>query len=297
MDPQKSGGLRVQGFFKKGGVFDEEYNENGDLSHLPLVSVITIVYNGAKHIRQTILSVVEQSYENIEYIVIDGGSSDGTLDIIREFNHLIDYWVSEPDRGISDAFNKGIALSTGKIIGLINADDWYSPGALENVAKSHLLYPKSIIHGDLGFWTDEMVQSYIFRGNDHLIPYRASMNHPTVFVPREVYEKVGLFSLKYRMAMDIDWLGRAKLHGVPFHHLETVLANMRRGGVSDQKWLVSYWESAQVRHNLNVSIGYNIFLFLQAILLTSSRKFLELFGFEWVIRFYRRKLSIGKFNF
>ncbi|HOT76744.1 MAG TPA: glycosyltransferase [Candidatus Wallbacteria bacterium] len=94
-------------------------------SALPKVSVITIVYNGAAGIERTIKSVLGQGYKNLEYIIVDGGSIDGTIDIVKKYEDKIARWVSEKDRGISDAMNKGIALATGDIVGMIHADDWY----------------------------------------------------------------------------------------------------------------------------------------------------------------------------
>jgi len=294
-DPNRSGGRRLQEYFQKGGIF--EGMSTGDFqTPSPLISIITVVFNGEKYIRQTILSVLNQSYTNIEYIIIDGGSTDKTLDIIREYDHVIDYWISEPDCGISHAFNKGITLSTGKIIGLINADDWYSPDALKKVVECHRIYPTHILHGDLQFWTDESEKSYVFHGNSDLIPYRSSINHPTVFVPRLVYEHVGLYNLKYSMAMDLEWLGRAKRSGVLFFHIGVILANMRRGGLSDRSWFASYWESAKARHDLQVPVIHNVLLLLQAAILTLSRKFLETAGLNGIIHLYRNKYSIGKKN-
>jgi glycosyltransferase involved in cell wall biosynthesis len=106
------------------------------VSYQPLVSIVTIVYNGEKHLEQTIRSVLNQTYPKIEYIIIDGGSTDRSPDIIRKYNKSLAYWVSEKDNGVSDAFNKGIAKSTGDIIGLINSDDWYEETTVENVVKS-----------------------------------------------------------------------------------------------------------------------------------------------------------------
>ena len=101
-----------------------------------LVSIITPVRNAAYTLGQTITSVLSQTYPNIETIVVDGGSEDGTLDILRSFDHGINLWISEPDAGISDAFNKGIALATGDIIGIINADDWYEPEAVATIIEA-----------------------------------------------------------------------------------------------------------------------------------------------------------------
>ena len=232
---------------------------------VPLVSIITVVFNGASHIRQTILSVLQQSYKNIEYIIIDGGSTDGTLEIIKEFDSLIDYWKSEPDSGISDAFNKGISFSKGDLIGIINADDWYNPDAVEKIVEAHLLHPRDIIHGNIQFWTDQSRMIYVFYGNDSFLPYRSSINHPTVFVPRIIYNKIGLYSLKYKMAMDFEWLGRAKQNGINFYYLNTIIANMRRGGISDQKLFRSYWEGAKARNDLKVPLLLNSWLFVKSI--------------------------------
>src|SRR6185369_15072253 len=138
-DLKGEGGLRVQGYFKK------------SLPSKPLVTVITVVFNGAKHLDDTIRSVITQTYDNVEYIIIDGGSTDGTLDIIKKYEGKIDYWVSEKDKGISDAFNKGISLSTGNIIGIINADDWYELDAIQMVAERYISQNKNniIFHGEL----------------------------------------------------------------------------------------------------------------------------------------------------
>ena len=106
------GGLRMQGYYKK------SYKDK------PLISVVTVVYNGEKYLDQTIKSVLNQGYDNVEYIVIDGDSRDSTVDIIRKYEEHIDYWVSEPDAGIYDAMNKGASLCSGKYIAFLNADDW-----------------------------------------------------------------------------------------------------------------------------------------------------------------------------
>lgn len=116
--PQRKGegGLRKQGYFKVSDG-DQGINES------PMITVITVVFNGAATIEQTILSVINQAYDNVEYIIVDGGSSDGTKDIIKKYEYAIDYWVSEPDEGIYDAMNKGIILSTGRFVININVGD------------------------------------------------------------------------------------------------------------------------------------------------------------------------------
>ncbi|MCI5150423.1 MAG: glycosyltransferase [Candidatus Electrothrix sp. MAN1_4] len=110
---QGEGGLRTQGYFKR------------SLRDKPLITVITVVFNGAQHLEETILSVIGQTYDNVEYIIIDGGSTDGTLDIIRQYEHAVDYWVSEKDEGIYDAMNKGIRLFNGNWINFMNSGDLF----------------------------------------------------------------------------------------------------------------------------------------------------------------------------
>lgn len=107
------------------------------MTNMIKVSIITVVYNGVKNIEQTIKSVLHQTYSNIEYIVIDGGSTDGSLDIIKKYSDSISYWVSEADKGIYDAMNKGISKATGDLIGIINSDDWYEPDAIMNMVTAY----------------------------------------------------------------------------------------------------------------------------------------------------------------
>ncbi len=108
------------------------------MSKLPLVSIITVVYNGAKTLEQTILSVLNQTYKNIEYIIIDGESTDGTLDIIEMYRDKISTCISEPDEGLYDAMNKGVSIANGELIGIINSDDWFEKNAVELVVSSYV---------------------------------------------------------------------------------------------------------------------------------------------------------------
>jgi len=201
----------------------------------PLVSVITIVYNGERHLEQTIKSVLGQTYKNIEYIVVDGGSKDGSLDIVRRYEDRIDYWMSEPDRGISDAMNKGVALAGGDIVGMIHADDWFEPDAVETAVGAMKNYGCDVFCGSLCYYKDEKA-FFTDRSKPELLGSYMSVWHPTVFLKNEVYKKEGAFDLKFRSGMDYDLMLRLLTRGYKFASVNKVISNMRTGGTSDQSW-------------------------------------------------------------
>ena len=154
----------------------------------PLVSIITIVYNGENYLEQAINSVVQQSYQNIEYIIIDGGSTDQSISIIKKYESKIRAWISEPDKGIADAFNKGLARASGDVIGFINADDWYEPDAVQKVVEN--INGADIVYGDLRLWRDKKVD-FIVEGDHMHLEDEMTLNHPTVFVRKLVYDQFG----------------------------------------------------------------------------------------------------------
>src|SRR5450631_422805 len=116
----------------------------------PVISIITIVFNGEKHLEQTIRSVLDQSFMCIQYIIIDGGSTDRSVEIIKKFEKHLYFWVSEKDNGISDALNKGISHATGDVVGIIHADDWYEPGVFQRVAEN--FGDEDVYYGDIQWW-------------------------------------------------------------------------------------------------------------------------------------------------
>ena len=202
--------------------------------HNPKVSIITPVLNGKGHIEHTIRSVLSQGYPNLEYIIIDGGSTDGTLDIIKKYEKHIAYWESKPDKGISDAFNKGIKKATGEIVGIINADDWYEAITLKTIANYCCTNPEfDIFYGQSQFSSGTLKKPTPNSPLAHIyLLHTMSLNHPSVFVKRELYQKIGVFELKYKLAMDYDFLLRSLLAGAKFKFINIHLANFRAGGVS-----------------------------------------------------------------
>lgn len=212
---------------------------------LPVISIITIVFNGEKHLEQTIRSVLDQNYASIQYIIIDGGSTDNSLSIIKKYEKDLYFWVSEKDKGISDAFNKGIARATGEIVGIINADDWYEANTFERVAGK--MGDADICFGDIQFWKNDQ-KEFIQKGNLKLLSKEITIIHPTVFVKRKIYESYGGFDLHYRCAMDYDLLLKLKVNNCQFMYLPFILANMRWGGLSDSSWKIGCRETLEIKN-------------------------------------------------
>lgn len=212
----------------------------------PSVSIVTIVRNSATTLGRAVQSVLSQDYPKIEYIVVDGGSTDGTLDVIRSQDDRIAIWVSEMDAGISDAFNKGIAFSHGDIVGILNSDDWYEPGAISAVVHALVESDADIAYGKLQYWEDNR-RTYLVTSDASLLDGGMTVGHPTVFVRRACYERFGLFRLDFQQAMDYEWLLRAKVSGARFCFVDLCLANMQGGGVGDRHWRQSQKEVARAR--------------------------------------------------
>ena len=173
------------------------------------ISIVTIVRNDCTHIEETLNSVFEQSGESfeLEYIVIDGASTDGTAEIIEKYADKLAFWVSEKDTGIYNAMNKGISHCTGDVIGMINSGDRYLPGALELVAKSFNKYGKL----DRIFWGDVIYQHLgLVKGFREKNRYMGAFApHPSMFVPRNIYETIGCYDESFRLLGDYEFMYRA----------------------------------------------------------------------------------------
>lgn len=207
--------------------------ENRKIS--PLVSIITVVFNGEKYLKQTIDSVIGQTYKNIEYIVIDGGSTDGTIDIIKSYQDKISTWVSERDKGLYDAMNKGIAMANGELIGMINSDDWYDPNAVEIVVSSFNTNPtKKIFHGDrYDILEDGSRRLKKFHpSNFKFIYYGMTYNHPSMFVHKDIYENEK-FNTELRALSDYEFvLKNYKKEPNAFYYIPNAYVNYRLDGLS-----------------------------------------------------------------
>ncbi|RRV12925.1 glycosyltransferase [Stutzerimonas xanthomarina] len=208
------------------------------------ISIVTVAYNSSATIKTTLDSVAAQCYPALDYIVIDGGSTDTTLDIVREHPELVSQLVSEPDRGIYDAMNKGVQRATGEIVGILNSDDFYRHArVLQEVADAFAADPAlEVLMGDVDFVSDEDL-------NEPVRTYRATgfrpwmfrlgfmPPHPAIFIRKTAYQRVGLYKLGYKIAADFDFLVRLLLiDRAKYRIVGTQWVRMRTGGASTAGW-------------------------------------------------------------
>lgn len=198
------------------------------------ISIVTVCKNAASTISETIRSVVTKKTNNIEYIIIDGASSDGTKDIVKRYSSSIDTFVSEEDCGISDAFNKGIFLANNELVYLLNGDDRLVPGALNIVMEFYKENPSvDVIHGDVLLYEGATFVKRVKPSKRWWYPWRLVLfNHPATFVRKNVYEKYGGYDKSYKIAMDVEIFLRWRKNGVNIAYLPKPLARMQAGGVS-----------------------------------------------------------------
>ncbi len=196
-------------------------------------SVITVCLNSEETIEKAIKSVINQQGIETEYIIIDGGSNDNTVGIIRKYAHMLAYWHSEPDGGIYDAMNKGISVATGDIISFLNSNDWYAEGALASVSQKMTEGDFDLVCGRVAHIQNGVVVGTSFKPQDEReLYYRMFYEHPGIFSKKSVFTQFGGFDLQYKICADYDWLLRVYNAGVHIAYLDALLTYFSLGGAS-----------------------------------------------------------------
>lgn len=267
---QDEGGLRIKGCFKK------SYKDK------PLISIITVVFNGEKYLEQTIQSVINQSYNNVEYIIIDGGSTDETVDIIKKYQAKIDYWVSEKDNGIYDAMNKGVRLSTGEVVGIINADDYYEKDIFKVIIDIYKQSNIDILYGDtdyVGEKSNTIIPAHQIGKKYKILPYSLKwiwaqmiFGHPSSFVSLKTYKKYGLYDPSFKIAADYDFFIRIIQENIHAYYITKVISHFREGGISTSSEKELYKENFKARKKNNILIAYIVSAILNVLNIVKTKR-------------------------
>lgn len=194
-----------------------------------LVSIITVSYNSKSSIKETIKSVCCQTYQNIEYIIVDGASKDGTKEVIQK-SATVDKWVSEKDHGIYHAMNKGIKISSGEIIGILNSDDTYQKGAVER-AVNGFTEEIGLVHGKIKYGKNEGS----IRRPKRIPFYRflsTPFKHPSMFVKKNIYKKIGLYDRNFGTAADYEFMLRCIDAGIRDRYIDAIITSVGTSGIT-----------------------------------------------------------------
>jgi glycosyltransferase involved in cell wall biosynthesis len=244
------------------------------------ISIITVVWNNALTIRDAIDSVLSQTYKDREYIIVDGASTDGTVDIVKSYGDKITKFISEPDKGLYDAMNKGIGLATGDIVGILNSDDFYiNEFVIEKVMKEFEEKQVDSVYADLVFVKPDNLDKVVrYYDSSHFKPDKFTYGwmpaHPTFFVKKEIYDKYGVFRTDLKIGADFDILVRfLHTHKISYSYIKDVLVKMRIGGVSTGG-VNTTWQIA--KEQLQVCKENNIETNILKIMSKYPKKVLEL---------------------
>ncbi len=212
-----------------------------------MISIITVCRNSSKTIERALRSVVEQDYPNIDHIVIDGASTDSTLSILQNFRAHLSHLISEPDDGIYDAMNKGLALARGDVICFLNADDFYSSSKVISSVMSQIqLYKLDALIGNVAYFKEKNPNKIIrLYRSSRFTPKRLSWGlmpaHPALFLKKNIFNRVGLFDKSYRIAGDFEFVIRVfHNQSICYQYDQNILVNMQSGGISNNGWKSKY---------------------------------------------------------
>lgn len=241
-----------------------------------LISVVTCSFNSKKTIERTIKSILYQTMDDYEYLIIDGMSSDATVEIIKRYEPLFKgklRWISEKDNGIYDAMNKGIRMAKGEYIWLVNSDDYLESNALEIVADRIKTMGSKIVSGYIEFFSEDCGNRRIFKyspeeSEREYRKKRMGINHPATIVSKCIYEDYGTYDSKFFISADVDWFLRLKENKVPIDIIDVKLSNMSDGGISGQndniKKRIHDWKLLFGKHTRN-KMEYWKFMLLRIV--------------------------------
>ena len=237
-----------------------------NIEYRPLISIITIVFNGEEYLEKTIKSVISQTCADIEYVVVDGGSNDNTLSVIKKYNNQIHCWVSEFDEGISDAFNKGIKLASGNWMLFLNAGDIFcEANTLEKISRILIdNSDKDIVYGNIDLVNEgyKLIKTYGHLFNKKDFERKMIIPHQSIFHNKNIFDKYGLHNKKYKRAMDYELLLRIENPKFEYHNM--TITKMLSGGVSQQqvyKVYVEYYQAQleNLKYKSRISLSYVLF--------------------------------------
>jgi glycosyltransferase involved in cell wall biosynthesis len=253
------GGIRGHGFFKLGGLIDSilvsKLDSYDKLECLPLISIISVVFNGFSTIEKTIQSVVSQSYKNIEYIIIDGGSDDGTIEILKKYDSVVDYWITEKDNGIYNAMNKGINISTGKWIYFLNSGDLlFSENTISELFENKDYGETDIIYGNHIVSYPTGINRHVIAGNHQNLWKGSQFCHQACFVKTK-YHKLNKFNEKNKIVADFEFFYHALCTGAKFKSIHNTVVIYQSNGISDTNRLsviVGWWRIVEKSFFVNL---------------------------------------------
>lgn len=258
----------------------------------PKISIVTIAYNCEKEIEATILSVINQKYDNKEYLIIDGASTDGTMNVVNKYHDKIDVIISELDKGRSDAFNKGAAHATGDYVVMMNAGDLLADDALNKFAGNYVP-GYDVIKGNTIRWNEKTGFQSVEYPVIHYpaIPFKFSVCHQSTYISKAAYEKWGSYGIDYRVAMDFELMLRFTEKGAKFLKINEDLAIFRMGGISQTSGKRRYGEMKRAMlENGHSKFQTSIFMFYLHVR-TFLRNMLDLVNPDWKNRIVTSKIK------
>lgn len=259
-DPaRREGGSRLAGKVRSG------------TPEMPLVTVVTAVFNGEKFLARSIESVLSQTYPNVEYVIADGASKDGTIKVVEGFGDAIDYWVSERDESMFDGMNRGVAKSTGRFVKIHGCDDVMPPDSVEQAVevfrRAGSKADEIVVRGDMQIIDDhENVMTRVGLAHGHR--YSPAILHPAWYVPMKVYERHGLYDPGCVVSSDYEMYFYLAGRGVAFHHAERPLTHFRTGGTSST--FAGFRDGFEINRRYQ-GIGPAAYMFAMSAVRTTSR--------------------------